>query len=267
VKTFRLTLEYDGTKYSGWQEQKNARTIMGQLRRAAEEFFGAPVEIGGAGRTDAGVHALAQVAHLRVDSPRAPALPRILRELNDRLPADISVLEVEPAPPRFHARHDALTRTYVYQISRRKNAFTKKYVWWVRDDLDVSAMSQASAMFTGRHDFTCFRAIDQTRAGESPIVVVTRSEIELDGDLLLFRIEASHFLWRMVRRLAGLLVRIGTGEAPIDRLPLLLEGKCDPALDIAAWTAPASGLFLEQVTYRASPVNLRRDRSRRDRVG
>ena len=249
MKSFRLTLEYDGSRYSGWQEQKNARTVMGELRKAAEEFFAAPVELGGAGRTDAGVHALGQVAHLRTDSTRTPPPARILRELNERLPADIVVLEVEPAPAGFHARHDALTRTYAYQISRRKTAFTKRFVWWVRADLDVAQMGRAARMLVGRHNFTCFRATDAGRVDDSPIVVVENAEIEEDGDLILFRIEASHFLWRMVRRVAGLLVKIGMGEVAADRLPALLEGRCDPALDLAAWTAPASGLFLESVRY------------------
>ena len=134
MKTFRLTLEYDGSKYSGWQEQKNARTVMGQLRKAAVEVFGGEVDIGGAGRTDAGVHALGQVAHLRVNTNAGLPVDRIRSRLNDLLPADVVVLEVEPAPAGFHARHDAVQRTYVYQISRRKTAFTKRYVWWVRDE-------------------------------------------------------------------------------------------------------------------------------------
>ena len=247
--TFKLTLEYDGSRYSGWQEQKNARTVMGQVRQAAEELFGGPVDLGGAGRTDAGVHALGQVAHLRVNAPRTPPPARILRELNARLPADIVVLEAAAASPRFHARHDALTRTYVYQISRRKTAFTKRYVWWVRDELNVAEMGRAARMLMGRHNFTCFRATDAGSAEDSPIVVVENAELEADGDLLLFRIEASHFVWRMVRRIVGLLVRIGTGEVAADLLPALLEGRCDPALDLAAWTAPASGLFLESVQY------------------
>lgn len=256
MKTFRLTLEYDGSKYSGWQEQKNGRTIMGQLRKAAEEVVAGEVEIGGAGRTDAGVHALAQVAHLRVRNPRVPPPGSLLRRLNDLLPADIVVLEVEPAPARFHARHDALSRTYLYQISRRKTAFTKRYVWWVREELDTAEMSRAARMLGGRHDFSCFRATEAARKDESPIVVVRDAEVETDGDLILFRIEASHFLWRMVRRVAGLLVKIGTGEVTAARLLPLLEGKCDAALDIAGWTAPASGLFLEQVTYPAAKVRV-----------
>src|SRR5881394_1325746 len=122
MKTWKLTLEYDGTRHHGWQEQQNARTIQGELRRAAEDYLGLPVEAGGAGRTDAGVHALAQVAHLRI-RPRAgskQSVPRpddLLYHLNERLPADINLLKVEEARATFHARHDAISRAYLYQIS------------------------------------------------------------------------------------------------------------------------------------------------------
>ena len=142
MKTWKLIVEYDGTKYNGWQEQTNARTVQGQLRKAAEDFFGTAVEVQGAGRTDAGVHARAQVAHLRVrpkpGSKRRhfPPPEEILRAINDRLPADMCILDVSEAAPDFHARHDALSRTYVYQISTRRTAFAKKYVWWVREPLD-----------------------------------------------------------------------------------------------------------------------------------
>jgi tRNA pseudouridine38-40 synthase len=255
LKTWKLTLEYDGTKYSGWQEQKNARTVQGQLRKAAEDFLGVEVELHGAGRTDAGVHARAQVAHLRVrpkpeSTRRFPPPGEILRALNERLPADVCVIDVEEAGNKFHARTDAVERTYVYQISKRRTAFFKKYVWWVREPLDVPAMAQAARMLIGRHDFVAFRALDPSRPDESTIVVVEDAGIDIEGDLILFRITASHFLWRMVRRIVGVLVRLGKGELTLEQFGRLLEGKTDPSLDVAAWTAPASGLFLEHVEYR-----------------
>ena len=136
MKTWKLTLEYDGTKYSGWQEQSNARTVQGQLRKAAEDSLGVEVDIQGSGRTDAGVHAIAQVAHLRTRTKRSFPPPReILRALNDRLPSDICILDVVETTGDFHARHDASARTYLYQISTRRTAFMKKYVWWVREPL------------------------------------------------------------------------------------------------------------------------------------
>ncbi len=250
LKTWKLTLEYDGTKYSGWQEQNNARTVGGQLRKAAEDFLDAEVEIQAAGRTDAGVHARAQVAHLRVrpksaSQRRFPPPDAILRALNERLQDGVWRRE---APLRC-GLGTALTRTYVYQISTRRTAFAKKHVWWVRDALNISAMSRAARMLVGRHNFIHFRAEDASRPDQSTIVVIDDAGIDVDGHLILFRITGSHFLWRMVRRIVGVLVKVGKGEVTLEEFARLLEGKTPLSLDIAALTAPASGLFLEKVNY------------------
>lgn len=269
-KTWKLTVEYDGTKYSGWQEQRNARTVQGEIRKAAAEFFEGAVEIQGAGRTDAGVHARAQVAHLRVhreregDTRRWPTPQEILDAINSRLPSDVCLVDVAEAAPEFHARHDALARTYVYQISLRRTAFFKKFVWWVRQPLDLETMSEAARTLIGRHDFSAFRAADPSRPDESPIVVVEDAAIEKDGDLVFFRITASHFVWRMVRRVVGALVKVGRGEITRDDFARLLLGQTDPRLDVAAWTAPASGLFLERVTYAQETTSGRREAGRQD---
>lgn len=254
LRTWKLVLEYDGTKYSGWQEQKNARTVQGQLRKAVEGFWTGQVEIQAAGRTDAGVHARAQVSHLRLKEPRGstrgyPAADTVLHALNDRLPSDICILDVAEVDNRFHARHDALARTYVYQISRRRTAFFKKYMWWVKEPLNDPVMQRAARMLVGRHDFQCFRAPDPSRPEESTIVVVDDAGIETEGDLVIFHITASHFLWRMVRRLVGVLVKLATDHITIADFQALLDGKTNPDLDVAAWTAPAAGLFLEKVEY------------------
>lgn len=260
-KTWKLIIEYDGTKYSGWQEQRNARTVQGEIRKAAGEFFEGTVEIQGAGRTDAGVHARAQVAHLRVqreredDTRRWPTPHEILDAINSRLPSDVCLVDVAEARPGFHARHDALARTYIYQISLRRTAFFKKFVWWVKQPLDIAAMSEAAHMVIGRHDFAAFRAADPSRPDESPIVVVEDAGIEQDGDLVVFRITASHFVWRMVRRVVGALVKLGRGEITRDDFARLLQGQTDSRLDVAAWTAPASGLFLERVIYAEEPTS------------
>jgi len=250
MQTFRLTLEYDGSRYSGWQEQINARTVQGELRLAAQELFRTDLELQGAGRTDAGVHAVGQVAHLKVRG-KSPSLtaPQILRELNDRLPASVAVLELTEMPPRFHARHDAKARAYFYQISTRKAALSKRFVWWVKEPLDVTRMQAAAGLIAGRHDFVAFRAADPSKPGESTIVVVESAEVSVDDSLIVFRIEASHFIWKMVRRLTGTLVKVGRGEVSVEEFRELLSGKKNPKLDIAAWTAPASGLFLEGVRY------------------
>lgn len=249
MRTYKLTLEYDGSKYSGWQDQTNARTVQGELKRATAELFGEDVDVQGAGRTDAGVHAVGQVAHVKLT--RASKLPSvgIMRELNDLLPSSIAVLECEEAPPRFHARHHATSRAYFYQISTRKAALSKRYVWWIKEPLDVKRMQQAAALISGRHDFVAFRALDKSKPDESTIVVVESAEIAVDDHLIVFRIEASHFLWKMVRRLTGVLAKVGLGEVTVEEFRGLIEGRKNPKMDVAAWTAPASGLFLESIKY------------------
>jgi tRNA pseudouridine38-40 synthase len=250
MQTFKLTIEYDGSKFSGWQQQINARTVQGELITAAQDLFRLEIDVQGAGRTDAGVHALGQVAHIKLKTPTRLAPEQILRELNNRLPSSIAVVALSSAPPRFHARHDAVSRAYFYQISTRKTALAKRYVWWVKETLEVERMSKAAALLAGRHDFAAFRAPDPSKPGESTIVVVDSAEIGVDDHLIVFRVEASHFLWKMVRRLAGTLVRIGKGDVTVEQfLDLLERGRSLPGLDIAAWTAPASGLFLEAVKY------------------
>lgn len=245
----RLVVEYDGSKYSGWAEQRNARTVMGELRVALEQALKSDIELVGAGRTDAGVHARGQVAHVKYTAAKPAVEAFVLTQLNQKLPAEIAVKKLHKAPLAFHARHDATGREYVYQIATRKTAFEKKYVWWIKEALDVAAMQAGAALIVGRHDFKCFQAQDPGRPNESSIVVVEQAAIEVLDDRLLFRIAASHFVWRMVRRLTGVLVKLGLGEISLADLEQLLDGREDPRLDVAAWTAPSSGLFFERVRY------------------
>jgi len=213
MPSWKLILEYDGTRYSGWQEQKNARTVTGDLRAAAAKVLGAAVEVDGSGRTDAGVHSLAQVAKLK--SHRAMPAGKLLRALNHEPPKDVNILRIDELKRPFHPRHDALQRYYLYQISSRRTAFAKKYVWWVTDRLNLAAMREAAGSLVGRHDYERFCEMrgDET----STLVIVERAEIDAVGDLTLFRIGASHFLWKMVRRIVGTLVEVGRGNlAPAD---------------------------------------------------
>ena len=243
MPAWKITLEYDGTRYRGWQSQKNTeRTVQGVLVRAARELFEEEITIGGAGRTDAGVHALAQVAHLK--AKRRMAEKQIEHGLNDRLPFDVNVLSVEPASPSFHARHDAKSRTYLYRISRRRTAFDKRYVWWVKDRLSVAAMSRAAKTIAGRHDFSSF--CENPEGQESTVVVVGKCDVLDWQHEIHCRIEASHFLWKMVRRLVGALVEVGRGNLSAEDLEKLLREKSG---EPAKWTAPPSGLFLEKVSY------------------
>lgn len=244
-RRFKLTLEYAGTRYSGWQVQQNARTIQGELERAITEATGAPpLEIYGSGRTDAGVHALAQVAH--ADLITTLPTDTLCRRINDALPNDIVLLRVEPVHGRFHARHDAEARVYLYQIARRRTAFAKTGVWWVKEALDVPRMRAAAACLVGFHDFQAFT--DDDRAQKSTQVKLDRLDLVESGDLLLVHVEGSHFLWKMVRRLVGVLVEAGRGGLSVADVDALLrpEARTDTA---ARLTAPASGLFLARVYY------------------
>jgi tRNA pseudouridine38-40 synthase len=263
VPRFKLTIEYAGTKYSGWQKQKNARTVQGELEQAIaagtrEKTF----EFMGSGRTDAGVHALRQVAHLDLRKP-LPA-ETLRRAVNDNLPADIHVLAVDSVPHRFHARHGAIARSYLYQVSRRRTAFAKPYVWWVKEPLDLDRMQDAATRFTGMHDFQAFS--DDDPEEKSTDVLVEEVTLAESGDLILVRVGGSHFIWKMVRRMVGVLVEIGKGNLEVDHVSDLLSAgsstfalratadQKDPAPRTrrarpAELTAPASGLFLERVFY------------------
>jgi len=250
MATYRLDVEYEGTRYHGWQEQKNARSVAGELRAALEQA-GAPfLELAGSGRTDAGVHALRQTAHLRLRESR-PAEPLKLAA-NDRLPSDIHILGLWPARAGFHARHDAIARSYVYQLARRRSALGKRWVWWIKRPLSIERLRRAASQIEGRHDFRrlCERPAEQP----STIVVVEKVEVAEEGDLILIRLVASHFLWKMVRRVVGVLARIAAGEVQEAGLGELLEA-ADGADEEspARWTAPPSGLFLERVRYPGEP--------------
>ncbi len=240
---FKLYIEYEGTRYSGWQIQQNARTVQGELIGASKSVFNTTdFELYGAGRTDAGVHALCQVAHLDVQTVLAPEIIRM--KLNDQLPSDINILEVEKVVPSFHARHDAVARSYIYQISRRRTAFGKRYVWWVKDKLDTEAMSNALALFKGMKNFESFTA--DNLDDKSTKVKIEHTELRCYNDLILFRIAGSHFLWKMVRQVIGVLVEVGRGNLSINDVKSFLHKKTDtPSL----YTAPPSGLFLERVYY------------------
>jgi tRNA pseudouridine38-40 synthase len=249
---FRLLIEYAGTRYSGWQIQKNARTVQGEIDRAVREAAGRrEFELYGAGRTDAGVHALAQVAHLDLYTSLAPEPLR--RKINDALPADIHIREIAKAPHKFHARHDAIERSYLYQISTRRTAFGKPFVWWIREPVRLEAMRAAAGAFVGLQNFEAFTADDPDE--KSTTVLVDAVEIESHGALLLIRVRGSHFLWKMVRRMVGVLAAVGRGEiAPGEAAALLDPARTAEArATAAALAAPAAGLFLEAVRYAGDP--------------
>lgn len=240
---YKITLEYDGTGYRGWQTQKNARSVQGTLIEAAAKILGNNIELQGAGRTDAGVHALAQVAHIasaRKINPR-----RLLEALNDLLPASINVRNVEAVPRDFHARHHAKMRSYLYVVAKQRTAFGKRYVWWVKDKLDMKRMLTVIDLFRGFHDFASFA--DKRRDKDvSTMVNLYSTELHECDDLIVFRIVGSHFLWKMVRRMVGITVEAGRGNLSAADVKQMLTSFSELP---AKLTAPGSGLFLEQVMY------------------
>jgi tRNA pseudouridine38-40 synthase len=244
---YKLTVEYAGTRYSGWQVQKNARTVQGELQRAlGASLRSSRIDTYGAGRTDAGVHALGQVAHVDTSATVPPAT--LVSRVNDALPSDINVLGAERMPPRFHARHSAVARSYVYQIALRRTAFAKPFVWWVRDDLDLEAMRAAAETFVGFSDFRSFT--DDDPEEKSTRVAIDQLTLARHDSLVLIRVVGSHFLWKMVRRIVGVLAEVGRGDLTPGQVGPLLSARSELP---ARLTAPASGLFLERVFYEPPP--------------
>ncbi|HUE87667.1 MAG TPA: tRNA pseudouridine(38-40) synthase TruA [Vicinamibacterales bacterium] len=247
---FKLTLEYAGTRYSGWQKQKNARTVQGELETAMAETLNTDdFDCQGSGRTDAGVHALMQVAHLEARMPMPFAT--FQRRVNDALPPDINLLSIAKAPHRFHARHHAVGRSYLYQVARRRTAFAKPYVWWVKEPLDLAVVQAAAARFKGMHDFRSFS--DDDPDDKSTAVLIDDVSVGEDGDVILIRIGGSHFLWKMVRRMVGVLVEAGRGGLTVEQIDAFLQ---ESSPTPATLTAPSSGLFLERVFYEGDARDL-----------
>jgi tRNA pseudouridine38-40 synthase len=246
---YKLTIEYDGTRYIGWQYQKGGKSIQGEIMDACKDLFkDAEVDLFGAGRTDGGVHATGQVAHLGVETDLV--LLKIKYGLNDRLPPDICIKNVEEAHPKFHARYDAHARSYIYQISRRRTAFGKKYVWWIKDQLDVAIMNKVASEFRGLKDFRYFT--DEDAEQQSTKVEVMHSEVKDFGDMIVFHVVGSHFLWKQVRRMTGVLAEVGREKLSPEEVSKFFKFKTDVP---AKLTAPPSGLFLEKVYYRDEEVS------------
>jgi tRNA pseudouridine38-40 synthase len=241
---FRLLIEYDGTDFNGWQIQPGQRTVQGVLEAALERFLGEATRTAAAGRTDAGVHAIAQVVCFRSD--RGFAVETVRRALNALTPEDVSVRAVDVVADAFDPRRAAVSRTYVYRIWIRDvpSPFWRRYAWHVRGGLGLADMVEAAATLIGEHDFSSFRA-----AGCDAVTTVRRvlrSEFAREADLLSYTIEATAFLRHMVRNVIGTLVEIGRGRRPAAAIAQLLAAR---NRTLAAATAPAHGLCLTEVSY------------------
>ncbi len=249
LRRYKLILEYDGTNFSGWQKQKDARTVQGDLLKGAARVFGdVPLDIQGCGRTDGGVHALEYVAHLEVSSELQPQI--VAQRLNDTLPKDIAVLAAESADPRFHARHNCVARSYVYQIRKSKSAFGKRYSWWVREELNLAAMRSAGEVMVGMHDYGSYA--EKRELKKSTKVLVNAVQLHDDGSLITVRVIGSHFLWRMVRRMVGVLVEVGCHRLTKEDIRNFFH---TPSKVPYNHTAPAAGLFFERACYDKEELN------------
>src|SRR5260370_11556863 len=200
----KLTLEYDGSNYSGWQLQPRHDSIQGKIESALETIFAAPVRVSGAGRTDASVHARGQVASINTPRPFDP--DELQRALNSLLPSDIVIRDLQPAPDNFDPRHDARSRLYEYRVLNRKiaSAFEYRYSWLVRDELNIAAMNASAQIFIGEHDFAAFRSLRSSVKTTAPRVLP--SEWTRAGDILVYRIEANSFLRHLVRAIVPAMI-------------------------------------------------------------
>ena len=240
----KLTVEYDGSHYHGWQVQATGETIQAVLERAVSTLVGRPTRIIGSGRTDAGVHALGQVANFISDKELQPH--RVLRALNALTPDDITIKTVEVVPDSFHARRDGRSRTYEYRILNRPSPspFYFKFAWHVRDGLNIAAMREAITCLQGEHDFSSFRAAGCDAA--HPVRTIYRASLNCSGELIVFTVEATAFLRHMVRNLIGTLVEVGRQQRTPQSFAELLKARDRTQAGVKA---PAQGLFLMEVKY------------------
>ena len=250
MRNLKVTVSYDGTEFSGWQVQPDAVTVQGTLASVIGRITGKKVLPQGSGRTDAGVHALAQVMTFVTES--SVPTENFLKAMNGILPASVRVLEVVEAPPEFHARHSARAKTYRYRIYRESICppFLARYVWHYPYPLDEEAMARAAGMVVGEHDFTSFAAVDPERSREGEPVLNIRkifsSAWERVGDELIYTVRGSGFLHHMVRNLVGTFILVGRGMLLAEEIRRILQQHKRSA---AGATAPPSGLYLVGVEY------------------
>lgn len=245
-KNYKIIMEYDGTRYDGWQKQGNTdQTIQGKLESVLERLAGKNTEIHGSGRTDAGVHALAQVANFHADLDMKEE--EIMSYFNHYLPEDIRVTALESVADRFHSRLNAEEKTYLYRIEmgEKANVFDRKYTYSLHKKLHVGAMRTAADILCGEHDFKSF--CSNRKMKKSTVRNLKKIEMEQQESILLVRFTGNGFLYNMVRILMGTLIEVGLGERSPKEMNDILK-----ALDrkAAGYTAPPEGLFLEHVSYK-----------------
>lgn len=245
MSRWKLTLEYDGTNFSGWQRQNHALSVQQVVEEAIEKFSGEKVTLHAAGRTDAGVHAYAQAAHFDLNKETEADTVRDAVNFHVR-PHKVSILEAKAVSNEFHARFSALSRSYRYKILNRRAppALFDEHVWHVPKPLNIEAMQQAAQLLIGQHDFSTFRA--QDCQSNSPIKTLDQLEIKKEGELVIVQTKARSFLYHQVRNMVGTLVMVGNGQWSLENFKAAFAA-CDRTK--GGPTAPAQGLFFWQVEY------------------
>ena len=245
MHNFKIVLQYDGTRYQGWQRQVSTdNTIQGKLEALLSKMCGTAVEIQGAGRTDAGVHAYGQVANFHMDTEKTA--DEIMDYMNQYLPEDISVISCEEKPERFHARLNAKGKVYCYHIwnSTKKPVFRRKYVHEVPGELDMTAMRRAADALLGTHDYQSFTSTK--RGKKSTVRTVDSIGIERAGEEIIFTFRGNGFLYHMVRIMMGTLIEVGLGIRKAEEIPFIINAKDRSK---AGHLIPGKGLVLMEVTY------------------
>lgn len=245
MANYKMVLQYEGTRYRGWQRQESTdNTIQGKLESILTKMCGYPIEIQGAGRTDAGVHARGQVANFHIEEEQSAE--QIMNYVNQYLPEDIAVISMEQVPERFHSRLNAKGKTYCYQIiqSPIPHVFERRYAHRIEKRLNVEEMRRAAEFLTGKHDFASFTSTKKSK--KSTVRTIEKIELEETGDMLRIKYSGDGFLYHMVRILTGTLIEVGTGERRAEDICAILEaGK----RECAGHLAPAVGLTLMEVRY------------------
>ncbi|AOY57948.1 tRNA pseudouridine(38-40) synthase TruA [Desulfococcus multivorans] len=250
MKNFRMTIEYDGGGFAGWQYQPRRRTVQGEIESALETMVGVPVRLAASGRTDAGVHALGQVAGFRCETRLSPEI--IQKGLNSMLDGDIVIRDCREAPDGFHARFDAKGKTYHYHILNHAlpSAIHRRHVWFIRRPLDTTAMQEAADHLLGEHDFSAFEGAGSPRSHSIRCITEANLMKSVEG-IIVFQISANGFLRFMVRNIVGSLVDVGHRKTTPARFKKILDSRDRRC---AGATAPPQGLFLMQVWYAGEEV-------------
>lgn len=245
MKNIKLTIEYDGGRYQGWQRLGDSdKTIQGKIENILTQITGTKMEIIGSGRTDAGTHAKGQIANFKTDAKITIA--EIMDTLNHQLPRDIVIKKIEEVPERFHARYNAKGKKYSYHVWNDvvPSAFERNYSFHYPQELDFAAMNQACLKLMGKHDFIGFSSLKKTK--KSTVRTIDELSIQKDGSLLHFNFVGDGFLYKMVRIIMGTILEIGAGEMSLEAIDEIFESKIRSE---AGMTVPSQGLFLEEVYY------------------